>query len=229
MAGPQATEAVTSAGRVYEQLRLMAVTYGFRPGLRINEVELSKRLDVSRTPLREALNRLASEGYVLAVPNRGFLGRLLDVTEIMALYEFRCALEQAIMRIVCERASDEELQELLDYAKATAQLDGPVTVATLQQDEEFHLRIARLTKNAEFVRTLENITGRIHFARWIDLRQRGLKRNAHVQLARLLQARDTEKCVAHAGKTISRRHEEILAVIRTGAADIYLGEAVAAN
>jgi len=223
MGQPHTVEKQTSVGRVYDQLRLMAMTYRFRPGERINEAELSKHLDVSRTPLREALNRLASEGYVAAVPNRGFVGRLLDVSEILALYEFRCALEQAIMRLVCERATDEELEALVGFARHSAEIEAPPTVETLQQDEEFHMRIARLTRNAEFVRALENVNGRIHFVRWIDLRQRGRSKKAHLQIARLLQSRDAEKCVAHIGKVIRRRNDEIIDVIRTGTADIFLG------
>ncbi|WP_260987675.1 GntR family transcriptional regulator [Roseomonas gilardii] len=218
----EVAEKATSVGRVYEQLKLMAMTYRFRPGLRINEAELSKQLNVSRTPLREALNRLASEGYVAAVPNRGFIGRMLDVNEIVSLHEFRCALEQAIIRIVCERASDADLAELAQFAAESAGHDEPLTVAALQRDEEFHLRIARLTRNPEFIRTLENINGRIHFVRWIDLRRRGRSSGAHTKIVQLLQSRDAERCAEHLGNVIRRRREEIIDAIRSGAADILL-------
>lgn len=107
-----------STDRVYEQVKLMAMTYAFLPGEHINEVDLARQLNVSRTPVREALNRLSSEGFTSMVPNRGFFGRLLDVTEIFNLFEYRCALEQAIMRLACERASDEALDELDAFVAA---------------------------------------------------------------------------------------------------------------
>lgn len=88
-------DTANSTNRVYGQIKLMAMTYQFRPGERINEVHLATRLNVSRTPVREALNRLSSEGFLSTLPNRGFFGRLLDVKEIYNLYESRCLLEQA--------------------------------------------------------------------------------------------------------------------------------------
>ena len=61
--------------RVYEQLKAMAVSYEFKPGERLNEGELAKRLGVSRTPLREALNRLNTEGFLRFTPGKGFFCR----------------------------------------------------------------------------------------------------------------------------------------------------------
>ena len=58
--------------RVYEILRQQAIEYGFRPGERVNEVKLATELNVSRTPVRAALNRLVSEGLLTMVPNKGF-------------------------------------------------------------------------------------------------------------------------------------------------------------
>ena len=57
-----------SAAQIYERLKSMAMTFAIRPGERVNEVELSKALNVSRTPLREALNRLMVEGFLTRAP-----------------------------------------------------------------------------------------------------------------------------------------------------------------
>jgi DNA-binding GntR family transcriptional regulator len=62
--------------QIYERIKGMAITFAIRPGQRVNEVELSKALNVSRTPLREALNRLMVEGFLTRAPNKGFSGRL---------------------------------------------------------------------------------------------------------------------------------------------------------
>jgi DNA-binding GntR family transcriptional regulator len=58
--------------KVYEKVKGLAIDYHFRPGERVNEVELAAQLGVSRTPVREALNRLAKDGFMNVVPNRGF-------------------------------------------------------------------------------------------------------------------------------------------------------------
>lgn len=217
-----------STDRVYEQIKLMAMTYAFLPGAHINEVELARQLNVSRTPVREALNRLSSEGFTTMVPNRGFFGRLLDVNEIFNLFEYRCALEQAIMRLACERASDEALQALDDFVCGLVTRDAKDTTPTLdrlRQDEEFHLRIARLTGNPEFERALEAVNSRIHFVRWIDLRQRGTSAAGHARLVALLRERDPERCATHLGDLIRRRREEILEVIKQGVVEIYVRRA----
>jgi DNA-binding GntR family transcriptional regulator len=63
--------------RVYEQLKAMSVSFELKPGERLNEGKLAKRLGVSRTPLREALNRLNTEGFL----GKGFFCRELDAHE----------------------------------------------------------------------------------------------------------------------------------------------------
>ena len=215
-----------STDRVYEQIKLMAMTYAFLPGDHINEVDLARQLNVSRTPVREALNRLSSEGFTSMLPNRGFFGRLLDPTEIFNLFEYRCALEQAIIRLACERASDEALDALDAFVRALKKQDAKDRTPTLErlgQDEEFHLRIARLTGNPEFVRALAAVNSRIHFVRWIDLRKRGTSTDGHARIVRILRRRDPERCAADIGAVIRRRYEEILEVIKDGVVEIYVG------
>src|SRR3546814_20748850 len=84
----------------------MAVSYLFKPGERINEGALARRLGVSRTPLREALNRLNTEGLLNALPGKGFFCRDLDVREIFSLYEMRKVIEAGSARLAVVRARD---------------------------------------------------------------------------------------------------------------------------
>lgn len=214
----------SAADRVYESIKSMAISYAFRPGERINEVELARDLAVSRTPLREALNRLASEGFLTSVPNRGFSRRPLDPREIFNLYEFRAALEGSIVRIVCTRASDAELDELEHYIEASRQTGKDAKpVELLRLDEEFHVRLARLTNNDEFVRSLEGVNSRIHFARWIDMRTRQQVPGQHLNMVRCLKSRDPDLCEKTMRDQISRRYDQIVDVLKIAAAEIYLG------
>ncbi|WP_235907670.1 GntR family transcriptional regulator [Siccirubricoccus phaeus] len=216
-------ESPAAAGRVYDRIKVMAMAYQFRPGERINELALAAQLGVSRTPLREALNRLVSEGFVTTVPGRGFFGRMLDAKEIHNLYEVRASLEEAIIRLACERASDEELAELEAFARSRPTQENGKSLEALRHDEEFHLRIARMTQNAEFVRLLESIHSRIHFVRWIDMRRREkLDMTAHLRFARLLRRRDVAACLTDNSVVMRRRYKEIVDVIRTGIAEIYM-------
>ena len=89
----------------------MAATFAFQPGVRINEVELARRLSVSRTPLREAFSG-SSPKASCRTPNKGFFCRELDPRQIYDLYELRRGLEMFSVRLACERATNEDLREL---------------------------------------------------------------------------------------------------------------------
>ncbi|WP_170327640.1 GntR family transcriptional regulator [Ruegeria arenilitoris] len=82
------------------------------PGERLRETELSERLSVSRTPIREAIRQLEADGLVTHIPRQGATVRSLDYAEIMELYEMRAVLEGTAARLAARAASDVELDEL---------------------------------------------------------------------------------------------------------------------
>jgi DNA-binding GntR family transcriptional regulator len=209
------------AEHIYDRLKAMAITFAIRPDTRVNEVELSKALNVSRTPLREALNRLMVEGFLTRAPNKGFTGRSLDAKQIYDLYELRRALEAWVVRIACERATDEELAALEDFVKnSIKRRERTDAVELLELDEQFHERIAELTRNQEMVRALKAINARIHFVRWLDMKRRYTQQD-HLRIVRALRARDASKAVSLVEEHISRRLDQIVDVIRMGFAEIY--------
>lgn len=219
-------DAVSLAERAYEQLKAMTVTYQFRPGERLAELDLAKRLKVSRTPIREALNRLVTEGFLTFTPNRGFQCRPLDAKEIFDLYEVRRALEAASVRLAVERASDDDLADLARFVKRSRGVPESASVMDLVRlDEEFHERIAVLSGNAELLRILQNINARIRFCRWIDMEngRRAKTQNEHAHVLDLLVARDAEGCAKAINAHIARRLDQIVEVIREGFARIYMG------
>jgi DNA-binding GntR family transcriptional regulator len=209
------------AEHIYERLKAMAMTFAIRPDTRVNEVELSRALNVSRTPLREALNRLMVEGFLTRAPNKGFTGRSLDAKQIYDLYELRRALETWVVRIACERASDEELAALEDFVKSSIKRRERTDAAELLElDEQFHERVAELTRNREMVRALKAINARIHFVRWLDMKRRYTQQD-HLHIVKALRARDAAKAVTLVEEHISRRLDQIVDVIRMGFAEIY--------
>lgn len=216
------TRPARGAEEIYERLKSMAITFVIRPGQRVNEVELSKALKVSRTPLREALNRLMVEGFLTRAPNKGFTGRLLDAKQIFDLYELRRALEASIVRIACERATDEELVELERFVKGSIDRREKTNAASLLAlDEEFHERVSRLTRNHEMTHLLKAINARIHYVRWLDMQKRHTQQD-HLRIVRALKARDAGKAAGLVDGHISRRLDQIVDVIRMGFAEIYM-------
>lgn len=217
----------TSAGLadLYDAAKAMAVRFDFKPGQRINEVDLARRLNVSRTPLREVLNQLMVEGFLTRSVNRGFVGRPLDAKQIHSLYEFRSVLECGIVKAACERATDTQLDDLLTLVQESRDTPDDIEATRLLAlDEAFHVELARLSGNEEFVRSLEGVNARIHFVRWIDMRdgRRAHTQAEHLRIVEALRQRDESALQALMASHIARRLDQITDVIRTGFSTIYM-------
>ena len=217
--------------RVYEQLKAMSVSFEFKPGERLNEGELAKRLGVSRTPLREALNRLNTEGFLRFTPGKGFFCRELDAHEIFDLYELRKAIEVASVRLAVKRAKDEDIDALLAFLDATGPDPGErSSIELVELDETFHERLMAMSDNAEMLRVLRNVNARIRFVRWIDMDRinRTNTQAEHRSVLHALKARDEGTCVYVLERHIDRRLDTITSAIKEGYAQIYMPSAKSA-
>jgi DNA-binding GntR family transcriptional regulator len=96
-------------GAAVTALRERIVSGQLLPGAFLREKELCENLGISRTPLREAIRTLASEGLVRLVPNRGAIVAPLDLDEVEALYQTVGHIEAAAAKLACVKASDEEI------------------------------------------------------------------------------------------------------------------------
>ena len=211
--------------RVYEQLKAMTVSYQLKPGERLNEGELAKRLGVSRTPLREALNRLNTEGFLRSSPGKGFFCRELNAHEIFDLYELRKSIEVAAVRLAVKRAKDEDIAALLAFLDATGPDPGErSSVELVRLDETFHERLMTMSGNTEMLRVLRNVNARIRFVRWIDMDRinRTSTQAEHRAVLQALQARDERACVSVLERHIDRRLDTITSAIKEGYAQIYM-------
>lgn len=211
--------------RVYGELRSMAIRFEFKPGERLHEGDLAKRLGVSRTPLREALHRLNIEGFLRISPGRGFFCRELDAQEIFDLYELRKSLEVAAVRLSAERASDADIDALYNA------LDDAGLIATdsaeterVELDEKFHERLMMLSGNAEMLHVLRNVNARIRFVRRTDMTiaNRMSTQQEHRLVLDRLRERDADGAAAILAQHIDRRIDRINAAIKEGFAQIYM-------
>jgi DNA-binding GntR family transcriptional regulator len=206
---PKAAEAVrrgaNSAKRAYEAIRELVIDFQLKPEERINEVQLAQSLNLSRTPVREALNRLASEGFLVFAPNRGFFFRALDIDGLMRIFELRSIVETGSFALACDRASRDELAEMASFWDAALKRyahGDPDEILDL--DERFHLTLASLSHNPEIVQSLTGINARIRFVRRIQIARSPTHPRLveeHSQLVDALQRRS-----ARAGTTILRHH-----------------------
>ena len=224
----------SNVDRLYHQLRRMAANFDFKPDERINESALANQLGASRTPIREALNRLVAEGFLTFQGGRGFFCRPLSPKRILDLYEARSAIESEGIRRACERASDTEIDALLRYLDATEPTydtcDDPIDL--LGMDEEFHMRLIRLSGNDELVRMLENLNGRVRYVRLINLRylrsdpstsaKNPALLSAHRKILMALAQRDEVAAVQAIRDHIERRREETTEAVRIAFSQLYV-------
>ncbi len=98
--------------RAYEYLKSSVLSGHFNPGERLTEEHLANKLGVSRTPVREALHKLESEGLIKPLETRGFIVSRDSIDEVEELFEIRALLEGHALRIISEKISERDLEQL---------------------------------------------------------------------------------------------------------------------
>src|SRR3954452_7882627 len=119
------TRSSTSAERTLASLRELILDGDLRPGTRLGEGELAARLGVSRTPVREALTRLAAEGLVEIAPNRGARVATWTVAELEGVFDLRMSLEPQLTGFAVARATPEDVAELEELAQRMVDVGAP--------------------------------------------------------------------------------------------------------
>jgi len=110
--------------QVHEQLRAAILAGDVRPGAKTSQAELARDLDVGRTPLREAIRMLQSEGLIFTEPNRRVVIASLSIEDAEELYVLRIAVELAAARITLPQLSESDFAELEGYMAQMSHLAG---------------------------------------------------------------------------------------------------------
>jgi DNA-binding GntR family transcriptional regulator len=136
---------------VYLQLRREIVRGELRPNQPLAEIDIAERLNVSRTPVRESMQRLAADGLVVS-RRRRWLVYEHSKHEIEEIYEVRLALEGYAARLASQRISGAQIEELARL-RASAAADGQLTVR-VEHNETFHNRLVTIAGNERLASTL---------------------------------------------------------------------------
>ena len=128
------------------------------PGQKLHHQELSERLGVSRTPVREALTRLVQEGYVSFLPNRGFTCKEIRLQEAEELYELREALEAFAVEKAIDQLTESGMSQLrIRVATYGEDTQKRFSRERLVYDQDVHLEIAALTGNETLKNSLAHV------------------------------------------------------------------------
>ncbi len=155
-------EFVSQTGRALLTLREMLLKGEFAPGERLSELALVARLNVSRTPIRLALDRLAHEGLLETAPSGGFIVCEFTLADIWDAIEMRGVLEGTAARLAAERLTDAaDLFKIREYQRqmdviANHTMDDFARYMDL--NEAFHNELISLAKSSMLERTLKHLT-----------------------------------------------------------------------
>lgn len=157
------------AERIYQEIKNDIFDFRLLPGDRFSENELAQRLNVSRTPVREALVRLQRDGYVDVLFRSGWQVKPFDFRYFEELYDVRILLEQSAVRRLCEQTTPStEFNELKSIWLVTADerlRDGPQVSAL---DERFHSQLVVAAGNSEMAKIHQDLTERLRIIRRLD-------------------------------------------------------------
>jgi DNA-binding GntR family transcriptional regulator len=165
---PSATRA-NLAQQVYADLKAQLQAFCLLPGDRFSEAELGARLGVSRTPVREALQRLRSEGLLDVDSKNGWSVQAINFKQLEQLYDLRVVLEVACVARLCAQA---EVAPELDAMKAIWLVPSTERSSDGREvgawDEQFHASLVRAAGNSEIARVHWDVTERIRIVRRLD-------------------------------------------------------------
>lgn len=206
----------TFSYRTESVLREMILDGNIAPGQRLNEVALASSLGISRGPLREAIQRLTGEGLLTSVSHRGAYVRTFERAEVVELYELRAALELHAVRLVSERASDDDIADLESMLSETQHRMDSARRRAYPQELDFHLRLVMLTGNQALTRVALESHRQISLARTMSAHVPMRARAAvveHSDLVAALRDRDTDRALAMMAEHLNHSMESALAVL----------------
>jgi DNA-binding GntR family transcriptional regulator len=156
------------AAEVVERLRDMIIQGELAPGVKLNERVLCERLRTSRTPVREAIKYLASEGLVELLPNRGAIVTPITAATVREMFELLGALEALAGELACVKASDADIAEIraLHYQMLAHHARGELA-PYFRCNQEIHMRLVECAGNATLANSYRALNGHVRRARYM--------------------------------------------------------------
>jgi len=200
----------------YRRLEEAIVTLSLRPGSTLTEAQLIERVGLGRTPVREALIRLAQHGMVEILPRKGILVADINAIDIMAALDAREVLERLVVKEAALRASPAERIAIVEASRAMRQAaDAGDATAFMRVDKELDAAVAAAARSPYATRAVEPLQVLIrrawyHFERQDDLVPSALH---HGALAQAIGATDPDAAAAASDTLMLHLRKGLLAVV----------------
>lgn len=191
------TAPVSLRDTAYKVIKHRIITCGFKPGEYINEASVCALLNIGRTPVHQALDRLMHEGLVEVIPRKGVIVKPVSYDEVMQIIDVRLVNECYGARLAAERADADQISHLADILARAHQW---ITVRNIEQlmllDSEFHSVIVAATKNAVLADFLSKLHDRALRFWFISLNAPGHLASVQAQHEAILAAIKARNAVA---------------------------------
>lgn len=199
---------VTLSDQAYDYIVQSLENGTLPPGTRLRETELAADIGLSRTPIREALNRLMSEGLVSNDPKRGLIITELDQNMVGELYEMRRVLESTAAALAARHATDVEIAVLRQIIDRDQTLEDPAALS--QNNRLFHQTLYQCAHNRYLLKTLHVLQNAMLLLGKSTLAESGrpsTAREEHAEIIDALEQRHPEKAQEVASRHISEAYK----------------------
>jgi DNA-binding GntR family transcriptional regulator len=187
---------VRLSDKAYQLIRHKIITLELPPRSAIDEQALMEDLQLGRTPIREALQRLAAEDLIYFAPRRGIFVADISLTDLQKIFELRMILEGFCARLAAQRVTSDQLANMRSLIHELAQLPDGDSRNLMAIDEQFHELLYQAADNEFLAQTLRRLHA-LSFRIWhLVLDRLGSVRGAmeqHIEIVRALQVRDEEQ------------------------------------
>ena len=215
--GQERTAMPTVVDYAYEEIWKRVIMIGGSEEQRLSDVTLAEQLKISRTPVRQALERLVQEGLVRSDPRRGFWTNTFTTQDINEIYDLRGALEVLAVHLAASRLSQEDLKAHLDALYAVrAELDAHPVLRFLQVDIRFHMLITRASSNGRLIHSLSMLRSQLSMFQMQDTyypKRMEIALNDHEQILLALLAGNVDEAADCLARHIRHAKEGVLADI----------------
>src|SRR6266852_3598210 len=215
--GQERTAMPTVVDYAYEEIWKRVIMIGGSEEQRLSDVTLSEQLGMSRTPVRQALERLVQEGLVRSDPRRGFWTATYTAQDIHEIYDLRGALEVLAVRLAAPRLSQEDLKAHLEALYTVrAELDAHPVLRFLQVDIRFHMLITRASSNGRLIHSLSMLRSQLSMFQMQDTfypKRMEIALNDHEQILLALLAGNVDEAADCLARHIHHAKEGVLADI----------------
>ncbi len=210
------------ADYVYQSLRNAIWEGRFAQGQRIREEDIAQSLGVSRTPVREALQRLQQRGLLVVRPGRGFAVAQLSNKQIFDLYATREILEGSAARFAAQHATESEIAVLYQLQKQLSK-EGHNLLALVTLNRRFHQHIYEATHNQYLLEMLDVLNDSMALLQNLTTQmpsRHGQSDIEHLRIVRAIEKRDPEAAEKAARHHIQQAHKYRLGYFAAHAAKI---------